>query len=93
MNQNVERVKEELVSLKNEYLSIIKRFKYVTLAFMKSRVPPSELHKDPRNNELFHLLTAFVEEWYDQAPRVNAYLFITTVMIGSGYLAINWPLN
>ena len=84
MNQNLERVRDELQALKAEYLSICARFKYVTLPFMKSRVPPEELYKYPRNNEFFHLLTAFVEEFYDKAPRVAAYRDICVLVLGAG---------
>jgi hypothetical protein len=70
ISKNVERVQYELLKLYAEYRSILRRFQWVTLPFMKSRAPAGE----PSNNELFHLLTAFLEELFDQAPRTSAYL-------------------
>jgi predicted TIM-barrel enzyme len=75
--KNMERVQDELKALAAEYKSIIKRFRYVTLIGMKSRVPLSKQGMGyPDNNELLHLLTAFVEETFQKAPRVSAYVFI-----------------
>lgn len=78
LKKNMERVTSELSDVKDEYGTIIRRFKYVTLPGMKSRVPVNKEgtglpHSFPTNNEVFHLLTAFVEEFYDKAPRVAAY--------------------
>lgn len=70
VSKNLEKVQYELLKLYAEYRSILRRFQWVTLPFMKSRAPAGE----PDNNELFHLLTAFVEELFDQAPRTCAYL-------------------
>ena len=70
--KNTERVTAELRALGREYLVIIKRFRWVTLPGMESRSPAGE----PRNNGVFHLLTAFIEELYDQAPRTCAYITI-----------------
>tara|TARA_R110000803_G_scaffold37627_1_gene81173 strand:- start:191 stop:478 length:288 start_codon:yes stop_codon:yes gene_type:complete len=74
--KNLERVQYELIKLYAEYRSIIRRFQWVTLPGMKSRSPAGE----PDNNELFHLLTAFVEELFDQAPRTCAYLAQTSLV-------------
>jgi hypothetical protein len=78
LKKNLERVTLELRDVKSEYYTICRRFKYVTLPGMKSRVPQNKAgtglpHSFPTNNEVFHLLTAFVEEFYDKAPRVAAY--------------------
>lgn len=81
MNQNKERITEELLALWAEYKRICDRFKYVTLWGMESRVPQHLLYRYPRNNELFHLLTAFVEETYDKAPRTCAYVTIAAVAL------------
>ena len=86
--KNLERVKEELKALGTEYRSILARFKYVTLFGMKSRVPQEERYKYPRNNEFFHLLTAFIEEFYDKAPRVAAYRDICVLVLGAGVYGV-----
>ena len=86
MNQNIERLQEELKALGREYRSIIKRFKYVTLPFMKTRVPQDKQDKGfPDNNEVFHLLTAFIEEFFDQCPRLCTYLTITGLSYGAAF--------
>ena len=75
--KNIERVQYELLKLYAEYRSILRRFQWVTLPGMKSRSPAGE----PDNNELFHLLTAFVEELFDQAPRTCAYLVQASLVV------------
>ena len=77
LSKNMERITEELKAWGSEMLSIIKRFQYVTLPFMKSRVP-LDLQEDgfPDNNEFFHLCTAFIEETIDKLPRTLAYSII-----------------
>ena len=86
MGNNADRVKEELKALGAEYKSILERFKYVTLPFMKTRVPQSKQDEGfPDNNELFHLLTAFIEELFDQAPRCCAYVTIAGLLGWGGY--------
>ena len=89
MNKNLEVIRDELKALKVEYLSIIKRFKYVTLPFQKSRVPADELYQHPKNNEFFHLIAAFIEEFYDKCPRCCAYLTITILVVLAGSSAFN----
>jgi hypothetical protein len=80
--KNLERVKRELEALAAEYLAIFGRFRYVTLPFMKTRVPDRLIRQGyPDNNEIYHLLTAFVEELFDQAPRVCAYVAETLLAI------------
>ena len=89
MSQNLERVKQELESLGAEYKSILKRFKYVTLPFMKSRVSQEDRDAGiPRNNEFFHLLVSFVEEFYDKAPRVATYRDICVLVLGAGAVGV-----
>lgn len=75
--KNVERVQYELLKLYAEYRSILRRFQWMTLPGMKSRSPIGE----PDNNGIFHLLTAFVEELFDQAPRTSAYLVQTGLVV------------
>lgn len=78
---NLARIKSELAELCEEYHFILRRFRYVTLVGMKSRVPMAMQGMGfPDNNELFHLLTAFVEEFYDKAPRIAAYRDITVIV-------------
>tara|TARA_R110000803_G_scaffold54585_2_gene111317 strand:- start:68 stop:352 length:285 start_codon:yes stop_codon:yes gene_type:complete len=77
IKKNFKKVQYELIYLYAEYRSIIRRFQWVTLPFMKSRAPVGE----PDNNELFHLLTAFVEELFDQAPRTCAYLVQAALVV------------
>ena len=82
IEKNKERVATELKALWVEYKAIAGRFKYVTLWGMKTRVPVGKQGMGhPTNNELLHLLTAFVEELADQAPRTTAYLIIVTAVI------------
>lgn len=68
-----------------EYISLVDRFKYVTLWGMKTRVPLGQQGMGyPTNNELFHLLTAFVEELFQKAPRVCAYM--TEIAMGAYFI-------
>ena len=77
VSKNLEKVHYELLKLYAEYRSILRRFQWVTLPFMKSRAPAGE----PDNNSVLHLLTAFVEELFDQAPRTCAYLVQAALVV------------
>ena len=77
LSKNLERIQYELIKLYAEYRTIIRRFQWVTLPGMKSRAPAGE----PDNNGIFHLLTAFVEELFDQAPRTCAYLVQASLVV------------
>lgn len=86
INRNLLRLKHEAWALLDEYKSIIGRFRYVTLIGMKSRVPAELVAQGhPDNNELFHLLTAFIEEFYDKAPRMAAYRDIALIVAAGAW--------
>ena len=84
--KNLERVQYELLKLYAEYRSILRRFQWVTLPGMKSRAPAGE----PDNNGIFHLLTAFVEELFDQAPRTCAYLVQASLAVWAAVSFIDY---
>jgi hypothetical protein len=89
VTKNLERIKTELKALREEYTFIASRFRYVTLPGMKSRVPQGKRGMGyPDNNELFHLLVACIEEFYDKAPRVAAYRDIIVAAAVAAYLLI-----
>jgi hypothetical protein len=86
LSKNFERVQYELLELYGEYRTIIRRFQWVTLPGMKSRAPAGE----PDNNGIFHLLTAFTEELFDQAPRTSAYLLQTGLVVWAIVSFVNY---
>jgi len=87
MNRNLLRLKHEAWALLDEYKTLFGRFRYVTLIGMKSRVPAELVASGhPDNNELFHLATAFIEEFYDKAPRIAAYRDIALIAGVCGWL-------
>jgi hypothetical protein len=86
INKNLLRLKRESWALLDEYKTLFGRLRYVTLIGMKSRVPAELVAQGhPDNNELFHLLTAFIEEFYDKAPRMAAYRDITLIVIACAW--------
>lgn len=86
INRNRIRLKHEAWALLAEYKVIFGRFRYVTLLGMKSRVPQHRVNDGyPDNNELFHLLTAFMEEFYDKAPRMAAYRDIVLIALACAW--------
>jgi hypothetical protein len=78
---SLEQVQGELRDLWDEYVAIVGRFKYMTLPFMKSRVPVNWRFKYPEDNNILRLVTAFIEELFDKAPRTCAYLVETALII------------
>lgn len=68
MEKNMERVNAELSAYKDEVVNVI---------LPGIRMAPSVARSKGRNVVLYtlHKTTAFIEEWYDKCPRVNAYLF------------------
>lgn len=86
MSKNLLRLKHEAWALLAEYKVIFGRLRYVTLIGMKSRVPQHRVNDGyPDNNDLFHLLTAFIKEFYDKAPRMAAYRDITLIVLVSAW--------
>tara|TARA_R110002074_G_scaffold307570_2_gene478421 strand:- start:353 stop:646 length:294 start_codon:yes stop_codon:yes gene_type:complete len=73
ISKNLERLSQEITAYKTEIRDVIKP------GIKGARQEAIEDGENPLLHSL-HKRSAYIEEWYDKMPRVNAYLFWTRLV-------------
>lgn len=84
LKKNLSVLKEEWKELYLDQRFNLSRFRYVTLPFMKSRVPIDKRYQYPDNNGIFHLFVALISSCYQHLPRTLTYLTVGALALWLG---------